>query len=204
MHFDGRGVFFVHKRKPKICESISQVKGEDSQKVFLEKRRRFAKSIPWKKAKIRKKYSLREGRVLPKVFSVFSIMKKDSNCLSCLSGMEKRGFQVQNICIELKLHNNVRFDSWALRYPLATGNRSSGREELGPAFWGCRLISAPLRHGFCWSEQLQNQKTAPHTMSKYDHHVRWELNTKCKLVIIIYPGPTSKQPWLRDLKEARI
>ena len=161
MHFDGGGVFFVHKRKPKICESISQVKGEDSQKVFLEKRRRFAKGIPWKKAKIRKKYSLREGRVLQKVFSVFSIMKKDSNCLSCLSGMEKRGFQVQNICIELKMHNNVRFESWALRYSLATGNRSSGREELGPAIWGCRLISAPLRHGFCWSEQLQKPEDSP-------------------------------------------
>ena len=138
MHFDGRKVFFVHKRKAKICKSFSQ-----------------------EKAKIRKKYSLRKGRVLQKYFKYSSIMKKESNCLSCLSGMEKRDFQVQNIYIEHKLHDNVRFDSWALRYLPATATRFSEREELGPAFWGCRLSSAPLRHGFCWSEQLQKPEDNP-------------------------------------------
>ena len=133
MHFDGWGVFFVHKKKPKIFRSISQVKGKVSQKVFPKK-----------------------GKVLQKVFfNILVLWRKIQIVLSCLSGMEKRGFQVQNICIELKMHNNSRFESWALRYSLATGHRSSGKEELGRALWGCRLISAPLRHGFCWSEQLQ-------------------------------------------------
>ena len=79
--------------------------------MFTIERQEFAKGIPQEKAKIRKKYSLGKGRVLQKYFQYSSIMKKESNCLSCLSGMEKRDFQVQNICIELKLHNNVRFDS---------------------------------------------------------------------------------------------
>ena len=46
MHFDGRKVFFVHKRKAKICKRYFSRKGKDSQKVFLKKRQRFAKSIP--------------------------------------------------------------------------------------------------------------------------------------------------------------
>ena len=87
---------FVHKRKPKIFESISQVKDKGLQKVFLKK-----------KAKIRKKYSLGKGRVLQKYFKYSSIMKKESNCLSSLQGMEKRDFQVQNIYIEQKLHDKV-------------------------------------------------------------------------------------------------
>ena len=96
MHFDGRKVFFVHKRKAKICKSISQAK-----------RRRFAKVFLKKKAKIRKKYFSRKGRVLQKYFKYSSIMKKESNCLSSLQGMEKRDFQVQNIYIEQKLHDKV-------------------------------------------------------------------------------------------------
>ena len=145
MHFDGWGVFFVHKRKPKIFRSISQVKGEDSRKVFLEKGKVLQK-VFLKKGKVSQKVFLEKGKVLQKVFfSILVLWRKIQIVSSCLSGMEKRGLQVQNICIELKMHNNSRFESWALRYSLATGNRSSGKEELGPALWGCRLISAPSR-----------------------------------------------------------
>ena len=149
MHFDGIGIF-VHKRKPKIFRSISQVKGEDSQKVFLKKG-----------AKIRKKYSLGKGRVLQKYFKYSSIMKKESNCLSSLQGMEKRDFQVHYILLSKNCMTKFRFDSWGLRYPPATGIRFSERDEPRPAFRGGRLCSAPLRPGFAGAAQLQKQEDDP-------------------------------------------
>ena len=74
---------------------------EEEYFLFTRERQKFAKSIPQEKAKIRKsfsqekakirkKYSLRKGRVLQKYFEYSSIMKKESNCLSNLQGMEKR------------------------------------------------------------------------------------------------------------------
>ena len=60
--------------------------------------------------------------------------------------MEKREVCKSKISVLLKMHNNSRFESCALRYSLATANRSSGKEELGRACWGGRLISAPSYH----------------------------------------------------------
>ena len=85
----------------------SQEKSKNLQKYFPSKKAKIRKSLSQEKAKIRKKYSLRKGRVLQKYFKYSSIMKKESNCLSSLQGMEKRDFQVQNIYIEQKLHDKV-------------------------------------------------------------------------------------------------
>ena len=71
MHFDGWGVFFVHKKKLKIFISISQVKDEDSRKVFLEKGKVLQK-VFLKKGKVSQKVFLEKGKVLQKVF--FSIL----------------------------------------------------------------------------------------------------------------------------------
>ena len=70
MHFDGWGVFFVHKKKLKIFRSIPQVKGEDSRKVFLEEGKVLQK-VFLKKAKFRKKYFLKRAKFCKKYFSVF-------------------------------------------------------------------------------------------------------------------------------------
>ena len=71
-------------------------------------------------------------------------MKKESNCLSSLQGMEKRDFQVHYILLSKNCMTMFRFDSWGLRYPPATDIRSSERDEPRPAFWGGRLCSAPI------------------------------------------------------------
>ena len=149
MHFDGWGVFFVHKKKLKIFRSIPQVKGEDSRKVFLEK------------GKVSQKVFLEKGKVLQKVFfSILVLWRKIQIVLSCLSNVEKkRGLQVQDICIGSKKHNNNWFESCALRYSLATEDRSSGKEELGRACWGGRLWS--LHHSataFAEASSFRNQR----------------------------------------------
>ena len=50
----------------------------------------------------------------------------------------------------------------------------------------------------------RSKRTTPYTGKQVQHRIRWISNSKCKLVIIEYPGPTSKQPWPMDFKEARI
>ena len=182
MHFDGWGVFFVHKKKPKIFRSISQVKGKVSQKVFLEK-----------------------GWVLQKVFSVFWYYEERFKLFWVAYQVWKKEVFKSKIsvlslnCITML---DLNLEPFAILLQLATGpveGRSLG-QPFGDVVWSLHHCAT----AFAEANSFRNQKTTPHTMSKYDHHVRWELNTKCKLVIIIYPGPTSKQPWLRDLKEARI
>ena len=182
----------------------SQEKTKNFQKYFPSKRQSFAKNI-LKKGKVSQEVFPKKGKVLQKVFfNILVLWRKIQIVSSCLSSMEKRGLQVQDICIGSKMHNNSRFESCALRYSLATANRSSGKEELGRACWGGRLISAPLRHGFCWSEQLQKPEDSPIYYEQRRSLCQVRTKYKCKLVIIIYPGPTSTQPWLRALKEARI
>ena len=74
------GSIFVHKKKLKIFRSISQVKGEDSRKVFLEKQSlqkvflkkgKVSQKVFLKKAKFRKKYFLKRAKFCKKYFSVF-------------------------------------------------------------------------------------------------------------------------------------
>ena len=143
----------------------SQEKTKNFQKYFPSKRQRFAKSIPWKKAKIRKKYSLRKGKVLQKVFSVFWYYEERFKLFELLIRYgKKRGLQVQDICIGSKKHNNNWFESCALRYSLATEDRSSGKEEFGRACWGGRLWS--LHHcatAFAEANSFRNQRQ-PHIL----------------------------------------
>ena len=105
-------------------------------------------------------------------------------------------------CLKCITIVDLNLEPFAILLQLATGpvERRSLGVLVGEVVWSLHHCAT----AFAEANSFRNQKTTPHTMSKYDHHVRWELNTKCKLVIIIYPGPTSKQPWLRDLKEARI
>ena len=110
--------------------------------------------------------------------------------LSCLSGMEKWGLQVQDICIGSKKHNNNWFESCALRYSLATEDRSSGKEELGRACWGGRLWS--LHHIPC---QINSKATGPgqggvHLWSK--HIITRKLN-------ILLPSRTPYKSMLYQL-----
>ena len=78
--------FFVHKRKAKICKSISQEKRQRFAKVFLKKRQRFAK-----------------------VFKYSSIQKKYSNCFGSFQG-DKKDMQVQNISFIGAKNNDISGD----------------------------------------------------------------------------------------------
>ena len=170
MHFGGRRVF-VHKRKAKICKSISQEQRQRFAKVFLKKRQRFAK-----------------------VFKYSSIQKKYSNCFGSFQG-DKKDMQVHNISLfgaKLQWHK-WRFEYCGLHCPSTTELRAREGEELRPAKQGWVVcVSAALRPSFCWSLTAPESRGRPHILgNKYEHLVRWKSNSKCKLVTIEYPGPTS-------------
>ena len=74
----------------------------------------------------------------------WSLILRTGAVWAAYKGWKKERLSSSKYLIEQKLHNNVRFDSWALRYLPATATRFSEREELGPAFWGCRLRPAPV------------------------------------------------------------
>ena len=101
--------FFVHKRKAKICKSISQEKRQRFAKVFLKKRQRFAK-----------------------VFKYSSIQKKYSNCFGSFQG-DKKDMQVHNISISEQNCNDKDLITCGLHYPSATGLRSREGDEPRPA-----------------------------------------------------------------------
>ena len=127
MHSGERRVF-VHKRKAKICKSISQEKRQRFAKVFLKKRQRFAK-----------------------VFKYSSIQKKYSNCFGSFQG-DKKDMQVHNISFYLKQNcNDISGDlnTCGLHCPSTTELRAREGEELRPAKQGWVVcVSAALRPSF--------------------------------------------------------
>ena len=140
MHFDGWGVFFVHKKKPKIFRSISQVKGEDSRKVFLEK-----------------------GKVLQKVFfSILVLWRKIQIVLSCLSNVEKREVCKSKIsvlglkCITIVDLNLVPF-AIPLQLPTGPVERRSLGVLFGEVVWSLHHCAT----AFAEANSFRNQKTAP-------------------------------------------
>ena len=149
MHFDGRKVFFVHKRKAKICKSISQAK-----------RRRFAKVFHKKKGQRFAKVFLKKGQRFAKVFKYSSIQKKYSNCFGSFQG-DKKDMQVHNISISEQNCNDKDLITCGLHYPSATGLRSREGDEPRPAFRGGRLCSAALRPGFYWSSTAPEARGRP-------------------------------------------
>ena len=162
MHFDGVKVFFVHRRRQKFAKGISQ-----------------------EKAKIRKKYSLRKGRVLQKYFQYSSIMKKESNCLSSLQGMEKRETFKFKISYWAKISwqcLDLTLEAFAISLLLASGSvrgKSQG-QHLGRSSVFC--TTAPR---LCWSNTAPEARERPLILgNKYKHHIRWISNSKCKSVII--------------------
>ena len=107
--------FFVHKRKAKICKSISQEKRQRFAKVFLKKRQRFAK-----------------------VFKYSSIQKKYSNCFGSFQG-DKKDMQDQNISFYLRQNcNDINGDlnTCGLHCPSTTEPQVQRRGELGQAKQG--------------------------------------------------------------------
>ena len=101
--------------------------------------------------------------------------------------------QVHNISISEQNCNDISKDlnTCGLHYPSATELRSREGEMPRPAKRVGRLwFSSTAPRLLLELDSSRIKRTTPHTRNKYEHLVRWELNSKCKLVIIEYPGPT--------------
>ena len=110
-------------------------------------------------------------------------------------GIKKTCKFIISLFILKQNYNDISGDlnTCGLHCPSTTELRAREGEELRPAKQGWVVcVSAALRPSFCWSLTAPESRGRPHILgNKYEHLVRWKSNSKCKLVTIEYPGPTS-------------
>ena len=131
--------FFVHKRKAKICKSISQAKRRRFAKVFLKKRQRFAK-----------KYSSRKGRVLQKYLSILVFWRSNQIVSVVYKGIKK----TCKFIISLFRSKIAMTKIWllvAFTTPLLLVSGPEKGWSQGQLNGWVVCGSAALRPGFCWS-----------------------------------------------------
>ena len=119
-------------------------------------------------------------------------------------GWKKEIFKFKISILSKNCMTMFRFDSWGLRGFPATGIRFSEREEPRPAFGEVVRVLHHCAQALLEQHCSRSKRTTPYTGKQVQHRIRWISNSKCKLVIIEYPGPTSEQPWPMDFKKQEL
>ena len=164
--------YFCSQEKTKNFRKYFPSKGRRFAKNIPRKGQSFAKSIPWK-GKVSQKVFLEKGWVLQKVFSVFWYYEERFKLFWVAYQVWKKEVFKSKIsvlslkCITIVDLNLVPF-AIPLQLPTGPVERRSLGVLVGEVVWSLHHCAT----AFAEANSFRNQKTAPLTMSKYDHYVR--------------------------------